>query len=163
MSKLKEFGCIETEATSKFTVVTLCNWQIYQDVFSESSQNRRTSDGQPTDERRTSDGQPVTDEQRNKEIKEQTNTPVFRPPTVAEVEAFADLTHRLNPNWPVEPLVAQDFVDHYASQGWVTGTGVPIQDWKSKVRLWGNRARKRGKSNESKESCLLYTSDAADE
>ena len=35
---------------------------------------------------------------------------------------------------------AEAFYDHYAAQGWVTGSGVPISRWQAKAASWLRRA-----------------------
>lgn len=35
---------------------------------------------------------------------------------------------------------AEAFFDHYAAQGWVTGSGVPISRWQAKASAWLRRA-----------------------
>ena len=68
----------------------------------------------------------------------------FEPPSVLEVDEYISTRHRANPNWPAATdLTGQTFVDHYDGQGWVTGSGIPIVDWKAKVRAWGNKAPKQ--------------------
>ena len=63
----------------------------------------------------------------------------FTPPTPDEVQKYIDQQHRANPNWPVSEMDADEFCDHYGSQGWQSGNGIPIADWKSKVRQWGRK------------------------
>lgn len=75
------------------------------------------------------------------------------PPTAEEVQAFIDYEHSLNPNWPrATDLTGESFVDHYNAQGWVAGNGIPIVDWKSKVKTWGNKAPKASKGKDSGKS-----------
>ena len=31
---------------------------------------------------------------------------------------------------------ATEFFHHYAAQGWIAGNGIPIRDWKHKLRGW---------------------------
>ena len=54
----------------------------------------------------------------------------FVPPTVEEVAAYCrERGNRIN---------AQQFVDHYASNGWVVGHS-KMKDWRAAVRTWEHR------------------------
>ena len=66
IEKLKEFGCITTEATNRFTVITVVNWGKYQDNDHSKPPDRPTTDQQPTSSRPTTDQRPATNEQGNK-------------------------------------------------------------------------------------------------
>lgn len=77
----------------------------------------------------------------------------FLAPSVEEVQAYIDERSALNPNWPrATDLTGESFVDHYDGQGWVTGSNIPIKDWKAKVRVWGNKAPKAAKRTSSAKS-----------
>ena len=48
IAKLKEFGCISTKATNRFTIITIENWGLYQSGDEQPTNNRRAVDEQPT-------------------------------------------------------------------------------------------------------------------
>lgn len=52
-------------------------------------------------------------------------TPRFSPPTLAEVSAYVSERH--------SPVDAQEFIDFYASKGWLVGK-TPMKDWKAACR-----------------------------
>lgn len=52
----------------------------------------------------------------------------LEPPTVDEVREYALAS--------TMPDDAEAFVDHYASQGWVKGNGLPATDWRRLYRGW---------------------------
>ena len=60
----------------------------------------------------------------------------FAPPTVAEVAAFI----REN-SLKVD---AEEFTDHYSSNGWKVGGKAVMKDWRASVRTWHRRAVKEG-------------------
>jgi len=151
MQQLQEFGNIKiTNVNNRFTVVEVVNWRLYQSV----SGPQRTTDEQPMDSLRTTDGQPVnTIEEGKKGRREENNENEFMPPTSEEVQSYIDERSALNPNWPrATDLTGEAFVDHYDGQGWVTGSNIPIKDWKAKVRVWGNKASKAAKRTSSAKS-----------
>ena len=49
----------------------------------------------------------------------------FSPPTLAEVQAYVSERH--------SPVDAQEFIDFYASKGWMVGK-TPMKDWKAACR-----------------------------
>ena len=45
----------------------------------------------------------------------------------------------------IRTFTGEEFVDHYDSQGWLGGNGIPIRDWKAKARSWERKPpAKRG-------------------
>lgn len=71
----------------------------------------------------------------------------FIAPTPEEVQTYADHHAQLKPGWPKDPFDAETFCDHYASNGWRQGNGVPIVDWQASVRSWGRRTFARGRGS----------------
>lgn len=59
----------------------------------------------------------------------------FTPPTVADVQAYAD-----EKRWTVQEFSAERFVDFYASKGWKVGRDT-MKDWKASARGWVSRYR----------------------
>ena len=55
-------------------------------------------------------------------------------PDEAEVAAWFQANSSLPSS--VAEAEAAKFLDHFAAQGWVTGAGVPIVNWKAKARAW---------------------------
>lgn len=68
-----------------------------------------------------------------KESKPKKASPVFRRPTIEEVEAYC--TERRN------GINAQDFIDYYDARGWKMSGGVSVKDWKARVRTWEKRRK----------------------
>ena len=52
----------------------------------------------------------------------------FTPPTVEEVRAYCKERHN--------NVDAEQFVDHYTSNGWMVGGKSKMKDWKASVRTW---------------------------
>ncbi len=65
----------------------------------------------------------------------------FEPPSVLEVAEYC--ASRNN------GIDAEYFVDHYTANGWMRGTGSPVEDWKACIRVWEKRRNKpvQGKRN----------------
>jgi hypothetical protein len=83
----------------------------------------------------------TTEKEKEKEIKKDSSTKspkkkVFKPPTVDEVRAYCD--ERGN------SLDAEQFVDHYTSNGWKVGGKAPMKCWRSAIRTWEKRHGNNG-------------------
>ena len=87
IDKLKSTGEITTEATNRFTIITVVNWEEYQ-LFDEKMTSEATSN--QTNERQTSDKQATNKRQqrkndkKNKECKEDKESDQLLPPWAAE-------------------------------------------------------------------------------
>lgn len=143
MKTLQKLGSIEQQTNSMFTVVTVCNWEVFQDSDCFCEQETE----QPTNSQRTANEQPANTPKEGKESKnsknllEKENTPTewkrkrFIPPTVDEVLAYC--LERGN------GIDAAHFVDHYTAIGWRIGKQ-NMKDWKAAVRTWEkNNAERR--------------------
>ena len=146
IATLKDWGMVTSKATNRFTVISIVKWPEYQAM-------RRTGDEQVASRRRASDEPVTTIEEGKKGRTEDHKETAFDAPAAEEVQSYIDYEHSLNPNWPrATDLTGESFVDHYNAQGWVAGNGIPIVDWKAKVKTWGNKAPKAGKSKTSGKS-----------
>lgn len=134
MQKLKNTGEITTEATNKYTLVTIVNYPLYQGT---SPVNQPTE--QPTDNQQVTNNQPTNNQQittnkkeRSKEVKNKRN--IFIKPTLEEVTTY------INENmFCVNP---DAFYDYYEANGW-TISGRKMKDWKATVRNWDRREQQR--------------------
>lgn len=125
---LKNDGMVALDVRSKYTIVTICNYDTYQNCEGDDAQD----DAQVTRKWCASDAQVVRtieEIQEGKKVKkERARTAAFVAPTVDDVAAYC--AERKN------GLDAAQFVDHYTANGWVQGRGKPIRDWKAAVRTW---------------------------
>lgn len=100
IDKLKSTGEITTEATNRFTIITVVNWEEYQ-LFDEKVTSEATSN--QTNERQTSDKQTTNKRQQrkndknNKESKEEKESAAPLPPRAAakgwSLSVFGRLKH----------------------------------------------------------------------
>lgn len=126
MQKLQEWRQITIDANSRFTVVTICNWSVYQG----EEDGKRTTDEQPVNSEWTAGEQQMDTIEEGKERKKgkkREGARKFCKPSVEEVEAYAASKEK--------QIDAQRFWDYYESNGWRVGRG-PMKDWKAAVRNW---------------------------
>lgn len=135
---LQELGNIILQPNNKNTVVTIVNWEKYQEKTAEPN-NKRTANEQQTNNKRTTKN-PLQFNY-NKEIKEINNKRIYNTrarreaPELEEIKAYC--TERQN------NVDADRFYDYYTARGWKVGTCL-IEDWKSLVRLWEKNAYEVG-------------------
>lgn len=125
---------ITRKTTQKFTQITICNYDSYQDA--------PTTDPQPTHNQPTTDPQLThtinnvdsiitsnnTSTNSNREGGKKTQTK-FIPPTLEEVIAHCkEKGYSLN---------AEKFFNHYTTVGWMVGRN-KMKNWKSALAKWEN-------------------------
>jgi hypothetical protein len=141
LHQLEKLGCISLKANSKWTTVSVCNYETYQDsdFFSEQQMNsRRTADEQQMNNDRTASGHTIRREEGKKvRKKEQTDfeTPI---PSTLDTPRFRAAwgdwkAHRLEIKKPLKPtqsvkqlaklesigeLRAIAMIEHTIEKGW---------------------------------------------
>lgn len=139
LNLLKKLGIVTIRSTNKYSVISLVNWDRYQQQ-EPAGQPTIPPAGQPAP------NQHLTTEQEVKNIKPPTLSSLrserdspkggdshrgeagrFYPPTVGEVQAYCDSRG--------SRIDAQGFVDFYQSKGWKVGKNA-MKDWRAAVRTW---------------------------
>ena len=135
INHLKTTGEVTHKPTSKYSVFTVVNDDLYQS-------NDTQSVSQTTSERQSNDIQTTTIEEGKKERrKEDNNNAVrFTPPDVDTVRDYC-----IERNNSVD---ARAFIDFYSSKGWMIGKN-KMKDWKAAVRTW-ERSRNNTVKDEKK-------------
>ena len=114
---LDEEQMIHQQKTNKYTVISIVNYDQYQD------NNQQITTKPPTEHQ-----QNTTSKQSKQDIGGKTKK--FIPPTVRQVQEYCD--ERAN------NINAELFVDHYTANGWYRGKN-KIKDWRGCVRTWEKR------------------------
>ena len=135
INHLNTTGEVTHKPTSKYSVFTVVNYDLYQS-------NDTQSVSQTTSERQSNDIQTTTIEEGKKERrKEDNNNAVrFTPPDVDTVRDYC-----IERNNSVD---ARAFIDFYSSKGWMIGKN-KMKDWKAAVRTW-ERSRNNTVKDEKK-------------
>lgn len=134
---LQSDNMIVEEAHSKYNVITICNYEKYQDVYNPNADLNTD----PNDHLNTN---PIEED---KEIKEDNNIPPYNPPTdekskrtrkqfvVPTVDDVSDYCQERNNG--IDP---EAFINYYESKGWMIGKS-PMKDWKAAVRTWETKRK----------------------
>lgn len=142
---LKSTGELTDTSTSKYRVITIVNYDRYQD-------SDRQVDSQATGERQASDRQATASIERIERIESidinnnhhsNRNTSTFIPPTVDQVREYCEERGSF---W-IDP---EQFVDYYQTRGWMLKTG-KMKDWKASVRTWERNEKKRYEEEQPKD------------
>lgn len=110
-----------TEKQAKTTISRLSRWLEQDDITAISP--RYQSDRPETETEIETEGEKETEARKRA---------AFHPPTVEQVAEYI-----CSRGSPVDP---QQFVDFYASKGWMVGKS-KMKDWQASVRTWEQRSR----------------------
>lgn len=144
---------IACETTNKYTIITICNYDKYQDREIESdTQNDTQADKQATNKRQTNDKQttsPIIFNNNN-------NNNNYNKISLCRARASAREGEREKvfkifflKNF-VDPLgEVQRFYDNYEAQGWVRGNGQEITDVLAVARTWEPKEKEKRRFPES--------------
>ena len=114
LKRLEKMNIISMKSNRSYTIVTVDNWELYQDG-KEMDNNKTTTNSQQNNTNK-------------KEEKEKNNNICrFTPPNYDEVYKYC--VERNN------GIDAQKFIDFYTAKGWLVGKN-KMKDWKAAVRTW---------------------------
>lgn len=134
ISRLKSTGEITCKSTNRYTIITICNYDRYQDDnFRNNEQNNEQTNTLATDEQRTSNGH--NNNNNNITIKKLNNNNNNNNARICEDrEKIFELFFFRNFAEPESEV--QRFYDHYDASGWVRASGIEIEDKLAAARLW---------------------------
>lgn len=142
ISRLKSTGEVSVKTTNKYSIITICNYDRYQDDnFSNVGQNDGQNDTQATDKRRTNDGRlyDICTVTNNKTIKQLNNNISLCTDNAHtreqrerdEIFKIFFCKNFVNPGYEVER-----FYNHYEAQGWERGNGQKIRNRIAAAKSW---------------------------
>jgi len=128
LANLKSTGEIKIKSTNKYSIVTICNYNTYQD--------KPPAEGQQEGQQRASRGPAEGHNQQlnNENNENKFNKTIYRKkPTKEEFLQYIE-ENKLN-IWSPEGLY-----DGYNDGGWIDTRGKPVKNWKLKLRTLSNLA-----------------------
>lgn len=153
LTLLEKDSMITRKATTKYTQITICNWDSYQDQSTtEPLQTHHESTTEPLQthpinnvDSITTGSNTSTNSHREGGKKTQTK---FIPPTLEEV-----IAHCAEKGYSVN---AEKFFNHYATVGWMVGRN-KMKNWKTALAKWENSEYDKPKqSNQSNPNKAQY-------
>lgn len=134
IKRFEKYGFLANESTNRNRLITICNYEDYQDQESNERQAKRQAGGKQA---ATNNNVNNVNKKKKKNIGVQKR---FSPPSVEEVKKYCtERENNINP---------ESFVDFYTSNGWMVGKN-KMKDWKASVRTWEKRDKQQ--KNERKE------------
>ncbi len=135
LKNLKSTNEITIETTNRFSIITITNWDKYQQPNQQP--NQQTTNKQPT----TNHIQEVKEVKEVKNIREDANSQfavdkkskMFKVPSIQEIRSYIK-EKRFTFN-------ADSFINYYESNGWKIGKN-SMKDWKAACRTWQTRENK---------------------
>ena len=124
---------INTQPTNKYTIITICKYDTYQDE--EIQTNTQLTNNQQT-----------TNNQLTTNKNDKNNKEIFTPPTFNDVLGYC-----MQRNNGVD---VNKFIDFYESKGWMVGKN-KMKDWKACVRTWEKSSLELPKQQKSNDQ-LFY-------
>lgn len=125
---LEADNMIVKKSDRKRTTITVCNYNIYQDIT-----NQKQTDNRPMSDHKQTDSRPIADTNNNDNNDNNVNNDNkkkisrFTPPTLDQVKEYC--IERSN------SVIAEKFIDFYSSKGWMVGKN-KMKDWKACIRTW---------------------------
>lgn len=122
LDHLKATGEVAVKTTSKYSIITVFNYNQYQKVAHDSAVNRQSAGSQS-----------AVNRQQYKKGKERKRREERDIPSFSEVKQFVR-TENLN-------VDAKKFFDYYEERKWQIADK-PIDDWKSLLKTWSKKEHK---------------------
>lgn len=120
LKKLKSTNEITIKTTSKYSIISIKNWDKYQQ--DNQQDNQQTTNKQPTNNQQITTN---NNEKNDKNDKNEKN--IFVIPKIEEIKKYCN-----ERNNKINPL---QFYDYYQSKGWMIGKN-KMKDWQAAVRTW---------------------------
>lgn len=143
ITRLKSTGEVTVKTTNRFTIITICNYDRYQNEnFVSDGQNDGQRDTQATDKRRTNDGPIIITNKQLNNNNNNNNISVCNSAHTRE-DKERDLIFQIFflKNF-VNPIAEVNrFYANYEAQGWVRGNGQKIVDRIAAAKSWEQEDR----------------------
>ena len=142
IKRLKSTSEITSESTNKYTIITICKYDYYQNLALETNKqtnkqtNKRATNGQQTNNKRATTTKEYKEYKEGEEINNIYNPLIF-PPSLDDIAAFC----RMRNNY-IDP---ERFLKWYTNNGWTDNKKKPISDWRNAIYNWEKRDRADGK------------------
>lgn len=129
---LEKLEMITTNSNTKFTIVSIRNWEEYQYISNEevTTKEQQNNNKVTTKEQQNNTNKNVKNDKNVKNVRN--NNSKFIPPTIEEISQYV-LEKRLN-------VSAQQFFDYFNTGDWIDSKGNKVKNWKQKILTWNKYA-----------------------
>jgi len=141
--KLKKLGNIDIQSDTHYSIITICNWEFYQNTPKEKEQAKEhPSDNQGTGKEQPSDTNNHLKHLNHLEKREEEKKPKskkrFVPPSLDEVLEYSKTVNFDEP---------EEFWNFQESKGWMVGKS-KMKNWHSSITTWKLRKKKNSTSQQ---------------
>lgn len=110
---------IEQLPNSRYSIITILNWNKYQESEQQANSGRTTGEQQ------------VNTDKKDKKVNKDKN--IFTIPSIEQIKEYCQ--QRQN------SINANSFYDYYQSKGWMIGKN-KMKDWQACIRTWEHKDKK---------------------
>lgn len=136
LNHLISTGEVTSQSTPQYSIITVKNYDLYQQATNETTNDRPVTDQRPTSDR----PQLKKDKESKNDKKAIKRTDrAFTPPTIDDVIAYCK-----ERGSSVDP---EKFFDYFDAGGWIDSRGNRVKNWKQKIITWEGR-EKRGENEQ---------------
>jgi hypothetical protein len=127
---------VTIKKTTKYSIISITNYDLYQESDQQTANKRPTSDQQVT----TNKNDKNEDNVKKKPIAKKKKP--FSPPSLEEIEKYIE-SRRSSVN-------AKTFFDYFTAGEWIDSNGNKVKSWKQKIITWeGNGNGQRQSDQQS--------------
>lgn len=135
LNKLKSTNEVASKGASHYTIITICNYAIYQQNDEQQGQAEGQAEGQTRGKQRASQGQARGNKQELKNVRIKENIYNIIPPD------FEIVKKRIEER-KVTSFTAEAFFAHYTANGWKVGKN-KMKNWDAALTYWINNQKKQ--------------------
>lgn len=133
IKNFEKSGKLNIKSTNKYSVITILNWNKYQDSDESLTSNEHQLDNNLTSTEQQVDitlTQKKKDKKEKKDKKDKKDIKAFKKPTLSELQIFVSENNLY--------VDCEAFLDYYDANGWLVGKA-KMKDWKATARNWSRR------------------------
>lgn len=131
LKNLQKTKNLTIKTTNKFSIITINNYDEFQEINKQLTNNQQTTNKQPNNNRRREEIKNI----RSVCVESNTLAPA---PTLSELRSYCYEND-------MEDFDYENFYNYYESNGWLNKNGSAIKNWKAKLKYWYNDDKKNGR------------------
>jgi len=139
LRKLESTGEINKQSTSKGTLITVCNYNTYQ----EEGLDENTDSNKPTTNEQQTNNKQSTTTKNDKNVNNDKNVRK-NPPSKADAFVYFEGNGKINSS-DLE-IESENFINYYSGLDWKLKNGKKIKNWKLQASSWANNYVKFNKN-----------------
>lgn len=132
LKNLQKTKNLTIKTTNKFSIITINNYDEFQEVNKQLTNNQQTTNKQPNNNRRREEIKKERSERESIEREFSSS------PTLTDIISYGSTLGASNE-------YCERFYNHYESTGWVNANGIKIKNWKLTLSNWYKKDLENGK------------------